>query len=54
MGNAPIIDGMIHDGIWDVVNDVHMGYTAELVSDRFNISRRDMDEFALMSNERAQ
>jgi acetyl-CoA C-acetyltransferase len=54
MGNAPIIDNMIHDGIWDVVNDVHMGYTAELVSDRFNISRRDMDEFALMSNERTQ
>jgi acetyl-CoA C-acetyltransferase len=54
MGNAPIIDNMIHDGIWDVVNDVHMGYTAELVSDRFNVSRRDMDEFALMSNERTQ
>ena len=54
MGNAPIIDSMIHDGIWDVVNDFHMGYTAELVSDRFNISRRDMDEFALLSNERAQ
>lgn len=53
MGNAPVIDGMIHDGVWDIVNDFHMGYTAELVSDKFNISRRDMDEFALMSNERA-
>jgi acetyl-CoA C-acetyltransferase len=54
MGNAPIIDNMIHDGIWDVVNDYHMGHTAEIVSDTFNISRRDMDEFALMSNERAR
>jgi acetyl-CoA C-acetyltransferase len=53
MGNAPVIDGMIHDGVWDVVNDMHMGHTAELVSDRYNISRRDMDEFALMSSERA-
>jgi len=53
MGNAPVIDSMIHDGIWDVVNDFHMGYTAEIVSDRYKISRRDMDEFALMSNERA-
>jgi len=53
MGNAPVIDAMIHDGVWDVVNDLHMGYTAELVSDRYSISRRDMDEFAFMSNERA-
>ncbi len=53
MGNAPIIDGMIHDGIWDVVNDFHMGYTAELVSEKFNITREDMDRFALMSIERA-
>ncbi|MFC1591201.1 acetyl-CoA C-acyltransferase [Thermodesulfobacteriota bacterium] len=53
MGNAPVMDCMINDGIWDVVNDYHMGYTAELVSEKFGISREDMDSFALMSTERA-
>jgi acetyl-CoA C-acetyltransferase len=53
MGNAPLIDGMIHDGIWDVVNDFHMGYTAELVSEKFGISREDMDRYAVVSNQRA-
>jgi len=53
MGNALLNDGMIHDGIWDVVNDFHMGYTAEIVSEKYDISRNDMDEFALMSVERA-
>ncbi len=53
MGNARVVDVMINDGIWDVVNDFHMGYTAELVSDKFGVSRSEMDEFALMSIERA-
>ena len=53
MGNSPIIDGMVHDGLWDIVNDFHMGYTAELVSKNFSVSREDMDQFACLSNERA-
>ncbi len=53
MGNAPLIDSMVHDGIWDVVSDFHMGYAAEIVSEKFGISREDMDRFALMSAERA-
>lgn len=53
MGNAPVIDGMIHDGIWDVPSDFHMGYAAEITTEKFNISRHDMDSFAAMSNERA-
>ncbi len=53
MGNATLVDGMIHDGIWDVINDFHMGYTAELVSEKYGISRADMDEFAFLSIERA-
>ncbi|NOZ86710.1 MAG: acetyl-CoA C-acetyltransferase [Deltaproteobacteria bacterium] len=46
MGTAKIIDGMVHDGLWDVVNNYHMGYTAELVSDKFDVSKQDMDAFA--------
>lgn len=53
MGNAPLIDGMIRDGIWDVVNDFHMGYTAEIATEKFGISRQDMDRYAFMSIERA-
>ena len=53
MGNSPIIDGMVHDGLQDIVNDFHMGYTAELVSKKFSVSREDMDRFACLSNERA-
>lgn len=44
---------MIHDGIWDVPSDFHMGYAAEITTEKFDISRHDMDSFAAMSNERA-
>jgi len=53
MGNAPVIDSMVHDGIWDVPSDFHMGYAAEITTEKYNISREDMDSFAAMSNERA-
>lgn len=53
MGDARLIDGMVHDGLWDVVNDYHMGYTAELVSEKFNISKQDMDQFSVDSNDKA-
>lgn len=53
MGNAPVVDGMVHDGLWDVVNDYHMGYTAELVSKKFSISREEMDSFSVASNDKA-
>lgn len=53
MGNALAVDGMVHDGLWDVVNDYHMGYTAELVSKKFAISREEMDSFSVASNEKA-
>lgn len=53
MNNSAIIDGMVHDGLFDIINDFHMGYTAELVSKKFNVSRQDMDEYASLSNERA-
>jgi acetyl-CoA C-acetyltransferase len=53
MGDAKMIDGMVHDGLWDVVNDYHMGYTAELVSEKFNISKEEMDQFSVDSNDKA-
>jgi acetyl-CoA C-acetyltransferase len=50
MGNIPLIDGMVHDGLWDVISDFHMGYTAELVSEKYGVSREAMDEYAFHSN----
>ncbi|MDY7037536.1 MAG: acetyl-CoA C-acetyltransferase [Thermodesulfobacteriota bacterium] len=53
MGNGNIMDHMLHDGLWDIVNDYHMGYTAELVSDRYGISKEVMDSWSFDSNMKA-
>ena len=49
MSNGALIDGMVHDGLWDHVNDFHMGISAELVSKKYGVSREDTDAFALNS-----
>jgi len=51
--DGKLVDGMVHDGLWDVINDFHMGYTAELISEKFNITKEDQDTFALNSNQKA-
>jgi acetyl-CoA C-acetyltransferase len=53
MGNAMVEDHMVHDGLWDVVNDFHMGISNELCSEKYNISREAQDRFALESYRRA-
>lgn len=53
MGDAPMIDTMLTDGLMDAFNGYHMGITAENVADRFGITREQMDELALTSQERA-
>ncbi len=52
-GNAEVVDSMIRDGLWDVYNDFHMGITAELVAEKYGITRREQDQFALESHQRA-
>jgi acetyl-CoA C-acetyltransferase len=44
---------MVHDGLWDVYEDFHMGMTAELVAEKYKISREEQDRFALESHRRA-
>lgn len=46
MGPGSIQDHMVHDGLWDVVNDFHMGISNELCSEKYNISREDQDRYA--------
>ncbi|MGB4110917.1 MAG: acetyl-CoA C-acetyltransferase [Desulfomonilia bacterium] len=53
MGPGTINDHMMHDGLWDIVNDFHMGESNELVIDRYRVSREDQDRYALRSHERA-
>ncbi len=53
LGNGEIIDSMIRDGLWDVYNDYHMGQTAELVADKYEISREEQDRFAVESHQKA-
>src|SRR5579885_3389999 len=53
LGNATIVDAMVHDGLWDVYNDYHMGITGENVAEKYGISREEQDEFALNSHRKA-
>ncbi len=53
MGHGVIKDHMINDGLWDVVNDFHMGMSNELCSEKYDVSREDQDRFAAESYRRA-
>ncbi len=53
IGNGEIVDSMIHDGLWDVYENVHMGVAAELVAEKYKISRQEQDQFALESHQKA-
>ena len=53
LGNATLHDHMLHDGLWDIVNDFHMGMSNELCSEKYNASREDQDQYAAESYRRA-
>jgi acetyl-CoA C-acetyltransferase len=54
MGDAKLVDSMVVDGLWDAYNNYHMGTTAENVAKQFEISRREQDEFAAASQQKAE
>src|ERR1700689_648431 len=54
MGDAKLVDSMIVDGLWDAYNNYHRGTTAENVAKQFDISRREQDEFAAASQQKAE
>ncbi len=54
MGNDEVIDTMVHDGLWDIFNNIHMGVTAEIIAERYNITREEQDEFAAKSQNKAE
>ncbi|MHC4339149.1 MAG: acetyl-CoA C-acetyltransferase [Planctomycetota bacterium] len=53
LGHVELTDGMVADGLWDVYEDFHMGNTAELVADKYDITRQVQDEFAADSHNKA-
>ena len=53
LGDGQLLDATVHDGLWDVYNDFHMGMTGERVAEKYDVSRRQMDEYALTSHQKA-
>jgi acetyl-CoA C-acetyltransferase len=53
LGNGQVVDAMVHDGLWDVYNDYHMGITGENVAEKYGITREEQDEFAVNSHRKA-
>ena len=53
LGHGEVLDSMIADGLWDVYEDFHMGMTAELVAEKYKISREEQDRFAFESHQKA-
>jgi acetyl-CoA C-acetyltransferase len=53
LGNGQLIDSMVHDGLWDIYNDYHMGITGENVAEKYGITRQEQDEFAYESHRKA-
>jgi acetyl-CoA C-acetyltransferase len=53
LGDAQIVDSMVHDGLWDIYNDYHMGMTGENVAEKYGITREEQDQFAVNSHRKA-
>jgi acetyl-CoA C-acetyltransferase len=53
LGNGELVDSMINDGLWCAFDNWHMGCTGEVVAARYDVSRREQDEYALNSHRKA-
>ena len=53
MGDGTVIDSMIHDGLWDSFNNIHMGLTGEHVSEKYHVTREEQDRYAVDSHKKA-
>jgi acetyl-CoA C-acetyltransferase len=53
MFNTQMVDGMVHDGLWEIFYDYHMGLTSENIAEKYGITREEQDKLALESNNRA-
>jgi acetyl-CoA C-acetyltransferase len=53
LGNGELIDAVVHDGLWCAFEDIHMGGEAEIIAEKFCVTRDEQDQFALQSHQRA-
>ncbi len=53
MGHQPVLDSMIHDGLWDAYHDFHMGQTGEVVAEKYGVPREEQDRWAFESHRKA-
>ena len=53
MNDQTVVDAMVHDGLWDIFNNQHMGFTGEIVAERFNVTREDADQLSVESHQKA-
>ena len=53
MGDGTLTDSMIHDGLWDSFHNIHMGLTGEHVSEKYNVTREEQDQYAVDSHRKA-
>lgn len=54
MGDATMIDSVVHDGLWCAIEHVHMGEEAEIVAEAYDVSREEQDDLAYRSHMKAQ
>ncbi len=50
MNDGDLVDTMVYDGLWDYYNDFHMGITGDRIAERFDLTREEIDEFAVRSH----
>jgi acetyl-CoA C-acetyltransferase len=53
LGDAKLVDAVVHDGLWDAYEDYHMGCTGEVVAEKYHVSRAEQDEYSLNSHRKA-
>lgn len=53
MNDQTVTDSLVHDGLWDIFNNMHMGFTGEIVAERFGVTREDADQLSLDSHLKA-
>ncbi len=53
LGHGELVDAVVHDGLWEIYNDFHMGVTGEMVAEKYDVSREQMDAYAAESHRRA-
>ena len=54
MNDKKMVDMMVHDGLWEIFNNYHMGMTAENIGEQWGLTREQCDEFALASQQKAE